>query len=211
MKYVMVLAFLAGMILPAEAASLTCPDTGTRLTRTDEKRESGEIYLTDINFLKYHQTVCQYGRKNKIVLNWLTAEPVQELASARSTCSWVLKNSGGQPFRTIVGKSGANLYSNTHMVSARLYLSKKEMEPRRRQVWVDHAYDLIKSKMGEALVCAEVLGGTAPQAPSAEPARQPTVPRTALPSVQPPAPPASSENVDAEIDDILERLKGWQE
>ncbi len=200
MKNSLFVAVILLLAVPAEAGFVTCPDTGYRLTRTDAKRESGEIYLTDINFLKYHQTVCQYGRKNKIVLNWLAPEPVQNLASAKSTCQWVLKNSGGQPFRTITGKTGANLYSNTHMVSARLYLSKKESEPQRRQAWITHGYTLIKGKMDEAMTCEEVLGGTVPKVPSGV-RPDPVSPRK--PDASPPVP----ENVDDEISDILERLK----
>ncbi|MCB9720225.1 MAG: hypothetical protein H6756_05060 [Candidatus Omnitrophica bacterium] len=185
MKYAFLILLTLAAVPPAQAAMITCPDTGNRLTRTDTGRQSGEIYLADNNSLKYHRAICQYGRKNKIVLNWLAPEPVQDLASARSTCSWMLSNAHGQSFRTILGKDGANLYSNTHMVSARLYLSKKEAEPQRRQAWVNHAYGLIKLKMNEALVCEDVLTGDIPQA-------RPTAPA----------------EVDAEIGDILNRLKG---
>lgn len=199
----------------AQAETIRCPDFGYKPAVREgywPSGEQGEILQDERKTITYNSAYCTYEKDMELHLTWVSY--YDHTVHDYPDCRWN-KLFGGDPQKRIEVRKKSRkigISSNTHLASVHLELSRKEFRESNRQKWMDAAEALLEEYKVRGLPCDQATGEWAEYPGETAPAAQPRSTFQKSPSRTTPAgtstQPASPDDVDEEIDDILKRLKG---
>lgn len=209
------LLVIAGMSAPAWAETIPCPNLGYELIKQEGYMRDGPpgtIYPDKRDTITYNGAECNYESGIRLYLTWVSYYDHAKLNYP--DCRWN-EFLGGDPekYYEVRKKSRkASISNRTHLASVHLDLSRKEFREANRKKWMDAAEALLEKYKVRGLPCDQTTGEWGEYPGEATPAAKPrstfkNSPSTTTPAV-PSTPSVAPDNVDAEIDDILRRLKG---
>lgn len=213
----------------AGAETVACPDMGLALKPGIANAAPGQVYTDYIRDIHSGSANCEYGPKNRMLLSWyssLDRDTWQKRCGQRRS----LEGDGPVHVKFAKDKRWVILSSKTNLSLVYIWLSPKEYR-KRRQEWADAGRRLLDAEVRRGMSCEAYSPGTStrsqpevpvpqqrPSEPAAAPKRyapnqqgrdpSPSRPATA-PQIEKrtPEPAAQPDDVDAKIDDILERLQ----
>ncbi|MCA9404487.1 MAG: hypothetical protein KC897_11935 [Candidatus Omnitrophica bacterium] len=217
------LLVIAGMSAPAWAETIPCPNLGYELIKQEGYMRDGPpgtIYPDKRDTITYNGAECNYESGIRLYLTWVSYYDHAKLNYP--DCRWN-EFLGGDPekYYEVRKKSRkASISSRTHLASVHLDLSRKEFREANRKKWMDAAEALLDKYKLRGLPCDQTTGewgeypGESAVSVSTPASRAAAAPDTNLPAAgsnrttgAPTYQKEKTDNIDAQIDDILNRLK----
>lgn len=198
------------------AETIACPDMGYKLVDNQgifKVGPPGSIFEDDRGSITFNTGLCTYEKKQEFSVHWVSYfdHSVHNYPDCRNDP--FLGEKKDHFIHIHKKRRKIDIQSETHLSSVKVLLSRKEFRESNRQKWIDAGLKLLKMYQSRALWCDESTGEWSDYPGNPTDGVQKTIPKINSPRVTPkkstaPAPVQSSDDVDAEIDDIINRLKG---
>lgn len=182
------------------AEKIACPDMGIPLSSSSPHTPSGKIVTDHIKDMSSAYVYCEYGPKNIIHLSWFTSLNDQMWENkCRNNASRLSTDDIHVDYNK--KKKWIYLVSKSRLTQVYVRLSSKEFR-KRKEAWVRAGRELLQRELNRGMSCSHE------SSPTVEKTTRPAIPVKPISDIPPPAKPAVE--VDAEISDIINRLKSSQ-